>query len=143
MTNTIGTADGDTCNRDGCVGVISYRRAENCSCHISAPCSACTAPRAYCPECEWREWEDPTAHYLDNVTYVTPEGGWVAPRSYVLDASKIDWVAKPHSSCSMIKEGVYPPTASRADVERLVKGTFGGRFESFGNGKFCYIAYTD
>lgn len=57
---------------------------------------------------------------------------------------KVEWTPKSHSSCSMIKEGTYEPlTMSKADVESFVKGTFGGRFESFGNGKFKYIAYTD
>ena len=26
---------------------------------------------------------------------------------------------------------------------RVVQGTFGGRFQSFANGRFAYIAYTD
>lgn len=43
----------------------------------------------------------------------------------------------------MIKEGVYPEHLTRQEVEKEVKGTFGGRFEHFGNGKFKYIAYTD
>jgi hypothetical protein len=29
------------------------------------------------------------------------------------------------------------------DVEQVVKGTFGGRFEAFGDGRFRYVAYTD
>lgn len=60
-----------------------------------------------------------------------------------LDPTKIDWRNKPHTSATMIKEGVYPPTATREDVEKLVRGTFGGRFENFGDGRFKYIAYTD
>ena len=51
----LGYAEGETCNRDGCQGVIKNRPVENCSCHISAPCSACTAPSGYCEE---RGWED-------------------------------------------------------------------------------------
>jgi len=34
-------------------------------------------------------------------------------------------------------------TEDGATVESVVKGTFGGRFEQFGGGKFKYIAYTD
>lgn len=60
-----------------------------------------------------------------------------------LDSTKISWKSKSHTNSSMIKEGIYPEGASQADVEKEVKGTFGGRFESFGNGKFKYIAYTD
>jgi hypothetical protein len=43
----------------------------------------------------------------------------------------------------MIREGVYPDGTSQEQVRELVKGTFGGRFESFGGGKFRFIAYTD
>jgi len=60
-----------------------------------------------------------------------------------LDTSKIDWHDKPHSGCSMVKEGVYPEGTTREQVEAKVKGTFGGRFEQFGAGKFRYVAYTD
>jgi hypothetical protein len=60
-----------------------------------------------------------------------------------LDQTKIDFHSKPHSSCSMIKEGVYPKGTTREEVEAKVAGTFGGRFERFGCGEFRYIAYTD
>ena len=60
-----------------------------------------------------------------------------------LDVAKIDWHAKPHSNATMIKEGVYPEGTTRSEIEKLVRGTFGGRFEQFGGGKFKYIAYTD
>lgn len=43
----------------------------------------------------------------------------------------------------MRKTGVYPAGTTQAEVEAVVAGTFGGRFESFGDGKFDYIAYTD
>lgn len=56
---------------------------------------------------------------------------------------KLKWVGKAHSSSSMIKEGTYPLKMSKEEVESEVRGTFGGRFEYFGNGKFKYIAYTD
>lgn len=60
-----------------------------------------------------------------------------------LDPTKISWKSKPHSNSSMIKEGIYPEGTSRQEVEKEVAGTFGGRFEHFGDGKFKYIAYTD
>jgi hypothetical protein len=53
-----GFCEGDTCNREGCEGVIQMRRAENCSCHLNAPCSACTAPRQFCDTCEWDEADE-------------------------------------------------------------------------------------
>ncbi len=60
-----------------------------------------------------------------------------------LDPRKIDYRIKPHSGASQICEGVYPPHATKHDVEEKVRGTFGGRFESFADGRFKYIAYTD
>lgn len=60
-----------------------------------------------------------------------------------LDPTKIDYRIRSHSSSSQICEGVYPEGTTKAEVEARVRGTFGGRFESFGNGRFKYIAYTD
>lgn len=60
-----------------------------------------------------------------------------------LDNSTIDYRCKVHTHSSMIKEGVYPQGASREDVEAVVRGSWGGQFEFFENGKFKYIAYTD
>ena len=60
-----------------------------------------------------------------------------------LDPTKIDYRIKTHTNSSQICEGVYPEGTTREDVEKLVKGTFGGRFVYFEGGKFKYIAYTD
>lgn len=49
-----------------------------------------------------------------------------------LDATKVDW-----------HKGVYPEGTGIEEVRKLVDGTFGGRFEHFGGGKFKFIAYTD
>lgn len=142
----IGFCEGDTCNRNGCQGVIDMYPSENCSCHLNAPCSACTAPRNFCPECDWEEADEPETRTdttsANNTAATYPS--WTPPP---LDPTRIDWRDKPHSSCSMIKEGVYPQSgddaADRAMVRKQVDGTFGGRFESFGGGKFKFIAYTD
>ena len=54
----IGYCEGDVCGRNGCRGIIEARSVENCSCHISPPCGACTSPREYCDECEWDAEDD-------------------------------------------------------------------------------------
>lgn len=47
-----GTEEGDECNRNGCNGTIVLDRAENCYCHITAPCSQCTDEnRLHCDKC--------------------------------------------------------------------------------------------
>jgi hypothetical protein len=142
MTTQAGYGEGDTCNRKGCVGVIATHPSEGCSCHIRPPCNACTAPRNFCPVCDWEEANEERMN--DFVMQVDPKTRVV--KSYELrqlDSTKIDWHSKSHSNSSMIKEGVYPDGTTRAQVLEMVEGTFGGRFEHFGNGRFKYIAYTD
>jgi len=114
------------------------RRSENCSCHISPPCSSCTAPRNYCDTCEWDE-ED------EEIPAPAPYTGkpWKPEEPRPLDPTKVDWRYVPHTNFTMIKEGVYPVHMTAAEVEKEVRGTFGGRFTRFDGGKFKYIAYTD
>jgi len=57
---------------------------------------------------------------------------------YVVNAKR-----KPHSPISMRVTGWYPPHLTKEDVRAEVNGTFGGHFETFGNGQFSFIAYTD
>jgi hypothetical protein len=54
----IGTKENEVCNRDGCLGVITYEEPENCYCHISAPCSVCENLKLVCPKCGMSEYED-------------------------------------------------------------------------------------
>lgn len=56
---------------------------------------------------------------------------------------KVTWRSKSHSSCSMLKIGEYSKGMTQAEVEKEIVGTFGGKFQSFGGGKFVYVAYTD
>jgi hypothetical protein len=137
-----GYEEGEVCARKGCCGVIEQHEKEGCSCHISPPCHACTEPRNFCPECDWEEKNDTIIN--DFKVNVDPKSGvykcW-EPRP--LDPTKLDYRSRSHSNSSMIKEGVYPEGMAMAQVLEEVRGTFGGRFEYFGSGKFKYIAYTD
>jgi hypothetical protein len=92
--------------------------------------------------CGWEEIDDEVINdYVVNVNHETGVYRSWEPRP--LDASKIDWHSLSHSSCSMIKRGVYPEGTTAADVRKLVDGTFGGRFNYFLEGKFEFVAYTD
>lgn len=139
-----GVCRGDVCWRDGCQGVIQKGGEGGCSCHISPPCGYCVDPNEFCPVCGWEAQEetdtfnDFTVKYADQLHGVLER--W-KPRP--LDPRKFDWRSRPHSNASMIKEGVYPESMTQAEVLEAVKGTFGGRFEYFRDGKFKYIAYTD
>lgn len=150
--NMPGYCEGEACERDGCSGHIEIRPSENCSCHISPPCSSCTSPRNYCDTCDWDEANEPEPEAKPQTQ--EEKDFWAdwrkeqeRLRNLPLDNTKVSWRSKSHTNFSMIKEGVYPQTddkaADREMVRKEVDGTFGGRFESFGNGKFKFIAYTD
>jgi hypothetical protein len=137
----LGYEEGSTCNRDGCKGVIAMHKSEHCSCHIAPPCASCTAPRGFCPECDWQEEDDPLV-IMEVTTIYLPWGG-VDRKKRILDPTKIDWRVEMHSSSSQLCIGVYPEGATSKEVEARVKGTFGGRFNKFKDGHFEYVAYTD
>lgn len=137
-----GYCEGDVCHRNYCKGIVQMRKAVNCSCHISPPCSACTAPRHFCDTCQWDEADDEIVNdYVVNIDKTTGVYRSWEPRP--LDPSKIDYRINSHTHASQICEGVYPEGTTMEEVRKLVIGTFGGRFEYFKNGKFKYIAYTD
>ena len=140
----VGIEEGDTCARDPghCMGVIEIEKPENCSCDISAPCSACTSCRHHCPVCGWREEDDVCAN--DHIVNLDRDTGTYRAWSYrPLQPGTFDWHSLEHTHFSMVKRGVYPPDMTREQVEAKVRGTFGGRFNYFGNGEFEYVAYTD
>ncbi|MBB1606505.1 MULTISPECIES: hypothetical protein [unclassified Pseudomonas] len=143
--NELGYEEGANCNRDGCDGVIELEKVDNCSCHISAPCSGHENQDTWCPECGWRAKDDPLC--VQDMGTIYPGSGFafVEPKKRVLDPTKIDWVPELHTAASMIKKGVFPIGTPRDEVEKAVRGTFGGRFECFNaeKGQFKYIAYTD
>lgn len=140
--NNFGNEEGEMCWRNGCQGVISIIDIEGCSCHINPPCGACTSPREYCPVCGWLAEDDEDITYIPMIPNQLGEvvkGPYPRP----LDPRKIDYHVLSHTSSSQICEGVYPEGTTKEDVESRVRGTFGGRFERFGGGKFKYVAYTD
>lgn len=52
---------GDPCPLDGCDGTLREGQIENCSCHISAPCSACENSGCECDTCDFdsaADWKD-------------------------------------------------------------------------------------
>ncbi|RVG58211.1 hypothetical protein [Sinorhizobium meliloti] len=133
---------GANCGRKGCKGIIEqHSTEESCSCHINPPCGKCTKPREFCEECGW-EAEGDLVVQAEGAICFGPIP-CVEKTRRVLDPSKIDYTISMHSSSSQKVEGVYPPGTTRQEVVARVQGTFGGRFERFGDGKFTYIAYTD
>ena len=43
--------EGDICGIDNCQGHLIFGKVDNCSCHIVAPCGACTDQKLSCSEC--------------------------------------------------------------------------------------------
>lgn len=124
-------------------GKFYYPPVENCTCHIFPPCSACENRQLECDRCGYQPDEP---EYKDIPVVPDFNGIYLSQREYKpqpLDNSKIDYRIKMHTGFSQICEGVYPKEATRAEVEKKVRGSFGGRFVHFGDGKFKYIAYTD
>jgi len=145
----VGYIEGEVCGRNCCIGIIDTHPSDNCSCHLCAPCSSCTAPRNFCPECDWQEEDDPKP-YEPPVRSASAAQTWWKPRTLAdLDPTRIDWIPQSHSNASMIKEGVYPAGTTRESLMNAINGTFGGRFEYHyapedgRPGRFKYIAYTD
>jgi hypothetical protein len=139
---SLGFVEGERCGRGSCTGEVREHPVEGCACHIAPPCSACTTPRGYCVACGWEERDDEIINdYVVNVDRATGTYRMWTPRP--LDNTRIDYRTKAHTNSSQVCEGVYPEGTTRAEVEALVRGTFGGRFDRFGNGEFRYVAYTD
>lgn len=137
--NTIGQFTGELCNRNGCTGIIEeHEKDGSCSCHSNPPCSYCVDDMHFCPVCGWEGLDD-QREVVASYNYVPFKVRTIAD----LDPTKIDYISSSHTHFSMIKEGVYPEGTTRAEVAAVVNGTFGGRFERFGNGRFKFIAYTD
>jgi hypothetical protein len=138
-----GYGEGEVCKRKGCKGVLAVHPVEGCSCHIHPPCGACTEPAEYCPECGYERKDD----FVMNGFVVSPNKETGVFRSWEprpLDNTKIDWRHEHHTHFTMKKVGVCPEGTTTADILKAVgEGTFGGRFEQFGGGRFTYIAYTD
>jgi hypothetical protein len=152
VNNQLGYEKGEICGRNGCAGVIDAHEVENCSCHISPPCSACTTAKEFCEACDWLhadEIADENMRKFKELKNKPPvHEGCVSNAirgENKLDDRIINWRYETHTHFSMKKVGVFPPGTMRADVEKEVAGTFGGRFEYFNESerKFSYVAYTD
>ncbi|MCP9290046.1 hypothetical protein [Gracilimonas sediminicola] len=138
----IGFEAGEICNRNGCKGIIEVHDVEGtCSCHINPPCSYCTHPKEYCAECDWSAEKE---QYESEKSRVKQKP-WNFKIKTIddLDKSKIDWIVKTHTHFTMICDGVYPDGTTKEEVREKVKGTFGGKFTRFENGRFTFTAYTD
>ena len=153
----LGYLKGETCNRNGCTGSIDeHEKDGSCSCHINPPCSYCTTPKEYCPECDWDAYdeqieEDKKRYEANRESYEAEQRAWKAEKD-LFDAmydgrdqpDKLRIRNYGHTHFSMTVKGVFPKgTETKETILQQVKGTFGGRFVRFDDFRFEYIAYTD
>jgi hypothetical protein len=145
MSEEFGYETGEVCNRGGCQGIIQEEGSEGCcSCHISPPCSFCVDDRHYCDSCDWAGIDEQKP-VESKSTYKYSPYIWKSNTELLaeMDHSKINWVSENHTHFTMKKRGKCPLDATMEEVRKLVDGTFGGRFERFGDGHFLFVAYTD
>lgn len=143
--------EGSICPIHGCDGVMQFPPVENCSCHINAPCSACTDNQLTCNVCAYvEESED---------TYVPPteeqQKQWAAERAeyqrrfeegYVWQSGvRVYRVTHDGSSGSThVIRGCYDGTLTAAEIiEHFGDGTFGHRGPHITADTFEYIKVTD
>jgi hypothetical protein len=160
VTVELGLVKGETCNRNGCAGIIDEHEKEgSCSCHINPPCGYCTTDTAYCPECNWCPDDDdvvpvdPEVEKRNRESYAEQMKKWDEQKESFYrkfhgkePATKLEMRQEGHTHFSQKVIGVFPPNCeTRESLYPKVKGTFGGRWEYFSAeaGKFSFIAYTD
>jgi hypothetical protein len=145
---SIGFYEGDTCNRDGCDGVIEKDRDEittGCSCHLTPPCGYCTAMEI-CPKCDWSAEEEADA---EAAKHPKPKPStWEYKRKTIddLDKSKIDWYISDSWHSGMEVTGVYPEGTKMQDILtalRVSENPNMPRFKRFGDGIFIVRYFTD
>ncbi len=78
------------------------------------PCGACTSTYLFCPLCDWTS-------DADEVT------------------DRILYSLHPIDNLSERIVGMYPDGCTKAEVYQMIRSADGGRFESFGDGKFEYV----
>jgi hypothetical protein len=158
-----GYLEGETCNREGCTGIIQEIEKEgSCSCHINPPCGYCTEQNAYCEECGWDAKEEQREYdrvqseaYKKNEAYYEQQRKerdekdrlfWKKFRGEI-PADKLEIHSQSHTHFSMRIMGVFPKGSETCQsILPKVIGTFGGRWVSRIDEQsysFEYIAYTD
>lgn len=155
-----GYCKGEICNRDGCKGIIEERdRDGGCSCHSCPPCSYCTDPKEYCPECDWTMQEESDLYEAKQRAYwdeyhkrpeviaekerqEEEEQLFIKMYSGKIPVDKYRCKHRGHTHFSQILYGVHPKMSMK-EIEKDVRGSFGGRFTRYTDYNFEYVAYTD
>lgn len=154
-----GLIKGEICNRNGCAGIIDEHDTEtSCSCHVNPPCSHCNTDRNYCPVCDWqgideekeiainKEQQEKNRLYYEkqNEEFKVARDLFYNRYNGNEPVEKLEMRHESHTHFSQKILGVFPPgSETMVSILPKVTGTFGGRFERWGEYYFSYIAYTD
>lgn len=133
-------------------GSMQFPRVENCSCHLSAPCSACTDSHLICDHCEWEfepeppQKKEPTQQ--DRDAWAKYQRDWEAARSkghtFPNGGRIFNIDHDGRSGSTMVFRGQYEGEVTAKEIfEYLGDGTFGHRGPFVNNGRFTYTKITD
>jgi len=159
--NSEGYCKGETCNRNGCDGIIAEHHSDGgCSCHINPPCSYCETAREYCPVCDWDGNEEQQESIKESTrtfvesgqaeSYKKQQEEWSKKREEFFrkyrgeaEITAFDYRKESHTHFSMKVIGIHPKGFDLSSKMDEIKGSFGGRFTRRTDTTFEYIAYTD
>lgn len=56
---------------------------------------------------------------------------------------RFTYTCRPGGRANQTYDGTYEDGVTREEIAAKLRGPFGGSFQSFGGGKFVYVAYVD
>ena len=130
--------EGDPCPQ---CGESTVKEIENCSCHISPPCSACVDALLFCRKCGW---EDEPIKYEPSTVSVEPYKHVQSTRDLGNGKRILNYQMDSNSGSTMVYTGYYEGDVTWADIIGCFgDGTFGHRLGVLHNGYFKYTKITD
>jgi len=136
-------SEGDKCPQ--CDGKMYYPKVENCSCHISPPCSACTNNLLTCDECGFEEEPIVNEEKYRMLCPGVTEMYHTRPSKELGSGKRIfDYDYDSSSGSTMVYKGRYKGDVTPEDIIKTFgSGTFGHRGPYLSNGRFTYTKITD
>lgn len=135
--------EGDICPTAYCAGVLELPKVENCSCHISPPCGACTDNKLTCTACgEEIENEEPPVNHSVRPKPFAPFAG----HEYKIGEGKrlYNVFYDGSSGSTMVFRGKIEGNVTKNEIyEKLGDGTFGHRGPHIIGDTFTYTKITD
>lgn len=129
--------EGGVCPEPQCDGHLILPPVEGCSCHVSAPCSACTSNPLTCDSCGWEAPEpEPEQTWPDTTVQKSQPNPWWEEyqrrrkegHRFAHGGRIFEYDYDSSSGSTMVYRGRYEGPVTTADIiEYLGDGTFGHR----------------